>query len=61
MALGINDLAYARGSKIPFPRVGLTNLCEYLGVPNERAHDAYYDSVACAEVYRKLLATDVIL
>lgn len=41
--------------KLPFSRVGLTNMCEELGVINDMAHDALQDCLATAELYRALL------
>ncbi len=42
-------------AKLPFSRVGLTNMCEELGVVNDMAHDALQDCLATAELYRALL------
>ncbi len=41
--------------KLPFSRVGLTNMCEELGVINDMAHDALQDCLATADLYRALL------
>ncbi len=61
LALGINDIAAHRGRKPPFEKVSLPWLCNHFGIVNPKAHDAYYDAVACAAVYKKLLETDVLL
>lgn len=54
-AIQLNDRAAFTGRPIPFERVGLKDLCKQFGVVNEKAHDAYYDCLAEAEVYRHLL------
>ena len=41
--------------KLPFSRVGLTNMCEELGVSNDMVHDALQDCLATADLYRALL------
>jgi DNA polymerase III epsilon subunit-like protein len=48
------------GCKIPFNRVGLTSLCRQLGITNDRPHDAYYDALAEAAVYRALLHYEIM-
>ncbi len=59
LALAINDRRVKHGLPPLFESVGLPYLCKVLGVKNEKAHDAYYDSLACAEVYSKLLEMDL--
>lgn len=61
LALGINDIAMHRGRTMPFEKVSMGWLCNYFGVVNPKAHDAYYDAIACAAVYKNLLETDVML
>lgn len=61
LAIGINDIAVAQGKRPPFESVSMKWLCTHFGVVNPKAHDAYYDAVACADVYRHLLMTDVLL
>jgi DNA polymerase III epsilon subunit-like protein len=61
LALGINDIAAQRGRRPPFERVSLPWLCTHFGVTNHKAHDAYYDALACAKVYKHLLNTDILL
>lgn len=53
-ALYINDCAAIRGEPVPFPTVNLPDLCKFLGIEHTKAHDAYADSLACAEAYRRL-------
>ncbi len=60
LALNINDRAAFMGAKIPFARVGLKSLCAKLGIDNQRPHDAYYDALAEAEVYRALLHYEIM-
>jgi len=55
----MNDRAAFRGNPVPFPRVGLSAMCEQLGVVNENPHDALSDSFAEAEVYRALLQCEI--
>ncbi len=55
-AIFLNDYACFSGGLPPFRAVGLSDLCRQLGIVNEKAHDALADSVACAEVYRRLLS-----
>lgn len=40
---------------LPFPRISLGDLCKQLGVVNSGPHDALWDAVAEAEVYRRML------
>lgn len=54
-ALFINDRSDQFCEKIPFPQVGLGELCTRTQTLNLKAHDALQDCVATAEVYRKLL------
>jgi len=61
LALGINDLAVARGRKPPFERCSMGWLGKHFGIVNAHHHDAYHDAVACAALYRELLKTDVVL
>ncbi len=58
-AIYLNDVAYMKGRKLPFPRVGLAALCDKFGVINENPHDALADARAEAAVYRHLLEMDV--
>jgi DNA polymerase III epsilon subunit-like protein len=51
----LNDVAYWRGKKKPFPFPGLESLCNKLGIKNENPHDALADARAEGEVYRRLL------
>lgn len=55
LACGINDLADWRSERIPFPKVNLAYLCSCLGVENMGAHNALYDALASAEVYRRIM------
>jgi len=59
-ALELNDKAFFRGEKAIFRSVGLPELCTHFNVVNARPHDALYDSLAEAEVYRHLLNVDVL-
>lgn len=61
LAIGINDLAVAQGKQPPFERVNMSWLCNHFNITNPKAHDAYFDALACAELYRKLLQMDVLL
>lgn len=61
LAVGINDLAVSQGKRPPFERVNMEWLCTHFGITNPKAHDAYFDALACAAVYRELLKVDVIL
>lgn len=54
-AIALNDLARARGEAVPYPRFALGDLCNQLGVRNNGPHDALWDAVAEAEVYRRML------
>lgn len=55
LALGWNDIAELRTDTIPYPKNTLNYLCACLNVENLRQHDAVYDAVTTAEVYRRLL------
>jgi|GEM_PF-1164850 len=41
--------------KVPFPKSNLAYLCSQLKVKNQQHHDALADTVATAEVYRKMV------
>lgn len=58
-AASLNDRAHFAGEPIPFNSLSLGSLCSQLHVVNECPHDALHDSLAEAEVYRKLLRFDV--
>ncbi len=57
-AINMNDEAAFKGEAAPFNRVGLKSLCRVFGITNQKPHDAYWDCVAEAEVYRNLLTMD---
>jgi DNA polymerase III epsilon subunit-like protein len=50
-----NDLASYWGKDIPFGRVGLSSMCEKMGVVNDKAHDSLADALAGANLYRELV------
>ena len=52
VTLFANDLADMRGEKYPYNQHSLRHLCNQTGVHNEKPHDALYDCLATAEVYR---------
>jgi DNA polymerase III epsilon subunit-like protein len=58
LALAMNDRSVFKGEKAPFNRVGLGSLCNVFNIINPKAHDAYHDCLAEAEVYRCLLLMD---
>lgn len=60
LALGINDRAAFAGEPVPFPRVGLSYLCEQLHITNENPHDALCDSITEAKVYRALMTNEFL-
>lgn len=59
VALYQNDVSDWFGEFPVFGRVGLTSLCNKLGVNLEMAHDALADSLAAAECYKRLVAKQV--
>lgn len=61
LATGINDMAVARGMKPPFEKVSVSWLAKHFGIEQPKAHDAYYDALTCAEIYRRLVQYDVLL
>lgn len=46
-------------AKVPFPKSNLAYLCSQLKVKNRQAHDALADTVATAEVYRKMVLRQI--
>jgi DNA polymerase III epsilon subunit-like protein len=54
-ALHLNDSECYKGNTVPFAKVNLNWICKELGVTLENAHDALCDSLATAEVYRRML------
>lgn len=61
LAIGINDHAVRHGRKPPFERVSMEWLAPYFGIENPKSHDAYFDAIACAELYGKLLDMDILV
>ena len=57
----MNDRAYFRNEKQPFPKQNLQYLCNELNVINPRPHSALGDCVATAECYRKMLRSGPLL
>jgi DNA polymerase III epsilon subunit-like protein len=55
----MNDRAVFAGQPIPFKRVGLNSMCKKFGITNPKPHDAYYDAVTEAELYRALVLMDL--
>jgi|WetSurMetagenome_2_1015567.scaffolds.fasta_scaffold437312_1 DNA polymerase III epsilon subunit-like protein len=55
LALSIKDQLGLRGLTAPFQSVSLTSLCKAYGVTNTKEHDALADSLAEAELYRRML------
>lgn len=55
VSLFLNDIADMQGEQFPFPKNNLQYLCSELKVQRERAHTATDDSVATAEVYKRLI------
>ena len=51
----LNDRAAMHGEPVPFSKINLSFLANKLDVEIDRAHDALSDTVATAEVYRRLL------
>lgn len=54
-ALMLNDRASMLGKEMPFPRVGLPNMCQKFGIPLDYAHDALADATATAKLYANLM------
>ena len=57
----LNDRAAMHAETVPFPKTGLTYLCNLLNVTRERSHDALQDCLATAEVYRKLCQSGLMV
>jgi len=55
LANSINDMADFNNEPYPFPKTSLKYLCSQLKVENLNPHDAMGDSIATAEVYKKLV------
>lgn len=58
-ALLHNDVAAYHNMEAPFERVSLTYLCNHFGIVNDKPHDAYYDCIAEAQLYRSLLGGEL--
>lgn len=58
-ALWINDRASFEGEDQPFKHVGLRSLCRHFKVHNDNPHDALADCLAEAEVYRRMLTSNL--
>jgi DNA polymerase III epsilon subunit-like protein len=57
---GLNDKAWHRGLPVPFPKLGLRDLCAKLDVPYAGNHNAMEDAICAAEGYRRLLDIDLL-
>lgn len=53
-ALAMLDAASLSKKTLPFHDVNLSALCKFASLKNDRPHDALWDSLAEAEVYRRL-------
>lgn len=51
----LNDRAAMMGRDLPFPRVGLTDMCRKFGIEITQAHDALADCVATTKLYAQLM------
>jgi DNA polymerase III epsilon subunit-like protein len=58
-ALAVNDKMACAGLAPPFASVSLSHLCSVLKVENPKPHDALYDALAEAEVYRAMLTQNL--
>ncbi len=54
-AIMLNDRASLMGKELPFPRVGLINMCRYYDIPLDNAHDALADCIATGKLYGNLM------
>lgn len=54
-ALFLNDLAAYKCEPAPYPMVGLKDLASTLLIKNDYPHNAYYDALTTAQVYRRLM------
>ena len=57
----LNDRAYFRSEKQPFPKQSLTYLCSQLQVNNLHPHTALGDCLATAECYKKMLRSGPLI
>lgn len=51
----LNDRAWWKADRIPFPKTSLTYVASQLGIPTDRSHDALGDAVTAAAVWKTLL------
>jgi DNA polymerase III epsilon subunit-like protein len=51
----LNDYCAMHGDRVPFSHINLVHMCKVLGIEYTDAHDALADSLATAEVYRRLI------
>jgi DNA polymerase III epsilon subunit-like protein len=54
-ALYLNDVADRKNERIPFPKVNLPYIAAQLKIQHDRAHDALFDCLTTAKVYRDLV------
>lgn len=54
-AIALNDMAKWKGRKAKFKGVSLDALCKHFSIQNEHPHDALWDALCEAEVYRRLM------
>jgi DNA polymerase III epsilon subunit-like protein len=58
-ALFMNDRADWCSHEYPFPRFGLTSICNKLGIQILDAHDAMADALAASQAYQRLMRLQV--
>ena len=56
----LNERAAMHAEKVPYSKVNLGWLAKVHGVVNEQAHDAVFDCLTTAEVYRRMTQTGLL-
>lgn len=59
-AMFLNQCFAEKAEPIPFPHVGLSDVCSTLKIKNEKPHDALYDCMATAEAYQKMTRFSIV-
>ena len=57
----LNDNAAMHGEPLVFNKMKLGDLAKKFKIPNDNAHDAYFDAVMAAKVYKKMCLRGIIV
>jgi hypothetical protein len=50
-----NDCAAFRADRIPYAKLGLSEICRALGIERDRSHEPIQDCMATSQAYRRMM------